>query len=829
MNIAFDAWAFKGETFYRGMGRYTFSLIEALVKKYPEHNFYLFNTVSEHTISEELGYPKNFKEIVYFTGRDFYMEKHLEYCEIYGDLIRKFIDSYKIDAFVLTSWFDESIPQYRKEWFSKTSLCIIAYDIIPYLLDEYYLPNITVRNLYLDRLKFIDKCDVVFCISEATKNDISRLFNNDSKSVVIMGAADRKITKKTIDNELKKSVLSKYGIHDNYIMCTGGDDYRKNIDGLIGAYEKAYDKLKGKYQLVIVCKLRQERINELLKNVNKNVKKDIVFTNFVPDEDLLVLYNLCSLVAFPSKYEGLGMPILEAWQCGKPVLTSSNSSLGELANGYGIIVDAESQESIEEGLIRATDDKILEQYASLGTERVREYTWEKSAGKMMNGIIQKCRYRYELNRKISKIAYFSPMPPLESGIADFSEDIVGKLVKKLNVDVYVDPGKFHEINKNQENRIFSADEYCNADYDDTIYEFGNSDFHEYMIPFMEKYGGIIELHDINLHGLARFLSSKERDPHSQLVNYGKIECDDRFDSTQLYSLISDDKRIINKYITQYADKIIVHSSYGKENLLTKNINVPVTIIPLYCKTKLRDIKYSKKIMKIDEDEFVFAAFGIVYETKRFRPIVEAFSSVSKDYNNARLYIVGDFIDDKLEKWYKEYSLTNECCKDIICTGRVELEKFENYMEASDVILNLRYPYNGENSASCAKAMGKGIPTIVNNIGSFSELPNDACYKLPSVDTMTEDEEVKNIENAMRKLITDENLRKTIADNAYKYAAEELDIDRVVDDMIDFMSYETPETQKNGLIKRYIEEVRKMDLTLEEKERLAEMLGFIIKV
>lgn len=96
------------------------------------------------------------------------------------------------------------------------------------------------------------------------------------------------------------------------------------------------------------------------------------------------------------------------------------------------------------------------------------------------------------------------------------------------------------------------------------------------------------------------------------------------------------------------------------------------------------------------------------------------------------------------------------------------------MEKADICLNLRYPYMGESSGTLARLVGLGKCCIVNDIGSFAELPDNACIKLPSVDLMTEKEEVDRIYAAMKYAMDYEN-RKRIGHNAYKYAEDNLDI------------------------------------------------------
>ena len=114
---------------------------------------------------------------------------------------------------------------------------------------------------------------------------------------------------------------------------------------------------------------------------------------------------------------------------------------------------------------------------------------------------------------------------------------------------------------------------------------------------------------------------------------------------------------------------------------------------------------------------------------------------------------------------------------IIVTGYIDLNEFKNYMNIADICLNLRYPYNGESSGSFMRLLGKGKCSIVNRIGSFSEIPENACVMIDNVENMDPETEVEQIYNAMIKCMNKE-YRKTVEENAYEFAKENLEISKV---------------------------------------------------
>lgn len=118
-------------------------------------------------------------------------------------------------------------------------------------------------------------------------------------------------------------------------MYTGGIDHRKNIEGLIKAWSELPMQLRRTHQLAVVCHANENdklRLYDLAASFGLK-DCDLVLTGFVPDEDLLLLYNACELFVFPSWHEGFGLPALEAMQCGKPVLAANRASLPEVVVG----------------------------------------------------------------------------------------------------------------------------------------------------------------------------------------------------------------------------------------------------------------------------------------------------------------------------------------------------------------------------------------------------------------------------------------------------------------------------------------------------------------
>lgn len=384
MNIAFDAVAILGpDSKNRGIGNYSLSQFTSMIEADKKNHYYFFNLMEfDYHLDEFIGNTDNLTCVNYFCGKDNFLIRDSQFAGIIGNLIRKFIQEYKIDIFCVTSPFDMKMMCYEKEWFTGVKVVAIVYDIIPYIMKrEYFTGSYADRNfsMYMKRMDMLRWMDQLLVISESVKNDmVNYLSFPESDITVIYGAVDEIYEEINITEQQKRNIEEKYAIDSPFIICTGGNDFRKNIDGLIVAYSKIKEELIRNYQLVIVCKLSDKaviRFENLIEQLQ--IKGRVILTNFVETEELLQLYNLATLLAFPSKYEGFGLPVVEAWACGTPVLTSNNSSLGEISTGAAVLVDPYDTLDIKRGLEQALLDTDLNALLQKGKERLEEFRWKK--------------------------------------------------------------------------------------------------------------------------------------------------------------------------------------------------------------------------------------------------------------------------------------------------------------------------------------------------------------------------------------------------------------------------------------------------------------------
>lgn len=212
------------------------------------------------------------------------------------------------------------------------------------------------------RLKWIIKeVDKIIVPSNATKSDLIEIGLTENKIKVIAEAAVHKLAR---DAKVEK-VKEKCGLKRKYLLSVGINP-RKNTDRIIKAFERV--RKNNDVDLVLVGHPSFINIKE---------SNFIKILGHVSDEELAALYSGAEVLVYPSLYEGFGIPILDAFNCKTPVVTSNISSMPEVAGDAAILVDPSKVDSIEKGIMEALNDR--ERYVKRGLARVKKYSWEQMA------------------------------------------------------------------------------------------------------------------------------------------------------------------------------------------------------------------------------------------------------------------------------------------------------------------------------------------------------------------------------------------------------------------------------------------------------------------
>jgi glycosyltransferase involved in cell wall biosynthesis len=236
----------------------------------------------------------------------------------------------------------------------------------------------------------IGRADVILTISENAKREIVEYYKTPEEKIKVVYLGSPSGVSKIEDKALIEKVKSKYNILGKYIFFVGTLEPRKNIEGLINAYNLLDKKLKGEYKLVI-CGGKGWYYDRIFKLVEElQLSDEIIFTGYMNEKEKSCMYSGASLFVFPSFYEGFGMPILEAFVCGIPVITSNNSSLPEVGGDAVVYCEAENIGSISKAITGVLEDGDLqEKLVKKGFEQLKKFSWESSAKTILDVITNK--------------------------------------------------------------------------------------------------------------------------------------------------------------------------------------------------------------------------------------------------------------------------------------------------------------------------------------------------------------------------------------------------------------------------------------------------------
>ncbi|KKP68050.1 MAG: Glycosyl transferase group 1 [Candidatus Moranbacteria bacterium GW2011_GWE1_35_17] len=246
-------------------------------------------------------------------------------------------------------------------------------------------------HVFINPKKLIKKASKVLAISDSTRDDLAVFYKIDPKKIeVIYNGISDEFTKIDRNNPKLLEVKNRYKLPFNFVLFLGTFEPRKNIIGIVQAYEILRDeknKTLDRYKLVIAGS-NGWKSKEIQKSIiNSKYSQDIRWIKFIENEDKVYVYNLASLFVYPSFFEGFGIPPLEAMKCGVPVVAADNSSLVETVGEGGVMVDANRPDEIALASREFLLNKdFAESFSMDRFKQVQKFSWTKSAKKFLEVI-----------------------------------------------------------------------------------------------------------------------------------------------------------------------------------------------------------------------------------------------------------------------------------------------------------------------------------------------------------------------------------------------------------------------------------------------------------
>lgn len=759
MRIVIDLQGAQSASRFRGIGRYSLALALGVARNAVGHEVWIvLNGALPDAIASiraafaPLLPPERIRVVDLLAPAGEHAEQDQWRARANEKIREYFIAQLQPDAVLVTSLFEGYVDDAAcavGAFGDGDATAVVLYDLIPFLNPAAYLGTDTQRAYYARKIASLRKAGLLLAISDYSRQEaIDALGLDPQRVVAISTAIDGRFTPAPAQDDVQRAALqalqARFGITRKVIMyAPGGFDARKNIDGLITAYALLAPEVRAAHQLLIASKLDAHDHARLLQHgVRGGLADDeLLFTDYVDDDTLVALYRAAHLFVFPSLHEGFGLPALEAMACGAIVIGGDNTSIPEVIGLPEAMFDAADPAAIAAKMGAVLTDAAMQaRLRAHSAIQAAKFSWDASARRALRALEAHAAAAPAAvaARARRRLAFVSPLPPERTGIADYAAQCLPALTAYFDIDLVVNqavvtlPPSLAALPQ----RDLAWFEQHAADYDQIIYQFGNSPFHSHMFGLLARHPGVVVLHDFYLSSVLAYeqmtgaIPGAFTDALAHSHGYAAVQAALGERGTEQA------KRDYpcNLAVLQDATAVIVHSAhalalarqwYGRDAGRDWHVvALPRSAPPAQARAQAR------KALGIAADAFVVCSFGFVDASKLSDRLLHAWlASTLKDDRACELVFVGanhggDFGRDLLGAIGAA-----GCAKRIRIAGWSDEQVYQRYLQAADVGVQLRGASRGETSAAVLDCMNYGLATIVNANGSMAALNPDAVWML----------------------------------------------------------------------------------------------------
>ncbi len=368
-----------------------------------------------------------------------------------------------------------------------------------------------------------------------------------------------------------------------------------------------------------------------------------------------------------------------------------------------------------------------------------------------------------------RVAVWSPLPPERSGIADYTAELLPELARHVEVEIVVEPGRelASEVAAWPRRAVDDLPgAVARGEVDLVLYHVGNSaEYHERIWETALELPGVVALHDYVLHHLVRGIAERRRDLGFWLREltacYGAAG--ERAGRRALASGVPLDpfrwplfERLVDRSLA-----LLVHSEHARARVLAARPHAEVAVVRHHLSLPAAPVgrAEARRRLGLDAEAPLLGLFGHVVPAKRPQVVLRALARLRERFPAARLVVAGEISP--------HFPGGAEIARapGVTVLGRLDLDRFLLAMEAVDVAVNLRFPVAGETSGTLVRLLGLGTPVVVSDAGSFAEIPDGCCAKVP-LDAAEEEVLVATL----AALLADPALRAAMGANARAHVA-----------------------------------------------------------
>ncbi|HEV2759026.1 MAG TPA: glycosyltransferase [Acidimicrobiales bacterium] len=689
--------------------------------------------------------------------------------------------------------------------FTACPLVATFYDAIPLIFPSQYLEGWAEYDTYMRTFAQLTRAARMIAISDSARQDASFYVGFPPSRIDVAFPVAEPCFRPMSRHEVyaaTSGLRQRLCLPPRYALTVSHIHHTKNLGALLQGYSLVPPALRRELPLVVCCHLDEHGAAYVRRiAAGLGIDDDIVLTGLVTDDELAALYNGATLVVHPSRYEGFGLPVIEAMHCGTPVITTTASSLPEVAGDAALLVDPDDALGFADGIQELLDDPARRlDMTEAGLEQVKKFDLDQLGRATLASYRETAMVTETRTEGRPRVAVWTPLPPQQTGVADYSVELLNQLRTQCDVEVFVDDGYLPPLELLRRLRIlnFTAFERRNEQgpFDAVLYQMGGSLFHHYMYEPLQRHPGIVMLHDLlwscvlyahalsagggitdfrrdveELEGpeaLARFEAfeklSPDLDPDAREVALWDFLCG--------YPML---RRIVDCSLTQIvpfetaADELRCRYENANPHTVPMGVADPHAGLPRAAATAAR-IR-----LRVAPSTLVLGVFGIVHPFKRLETCIRATAELAGDHPDVRLVIVGRALDPAYEERLHGLAGALGVAEKVVLTGHVSREDFDAHLLATDVVVNLRFPFLAQMSATLMRAIAAGKPVVISDHPDWRFFPDDFCMRVAPGD-----DEVAGLLSHLRSLADDAGLRDRMSTAAREYFLREATVGHMAD-------------------------------------------------
>jgi glycosyltransferase involved in cell wall biosynthesis/SAM-dependent methyltransferase len=672
-----------------------------------------------------------------------------------------------LDVYHATTPFLAADPSFWR--CDSSALVATHYDLIPLLYpDRYFGPKSRAEHgRYLRTVRALRDAERLIAISDFVRGEAAARLGICRERIDVAYPIADPCFRVLADGEaasLLAELRRRCPLPDDFVLCATHLHHAKNLHTFLRAYAMLPPAWRHRHPLVIVGDLDLGGRKALDGwTLEMGIRDDVVVPGFVAEQELVALYNAAWIFVHPSRYEGFGLPVLEAMRCGAPVIAGNAAALPEVVGDAGLLVDPEDPASFVLAMERLDGDPGLRRELRAAGLARAEIFHPRQLGEATLGAYERAaREAGEWRARPTsrpRLAVWSPLPPQPSGISDYTAELLTELRTWADAELFVDDAFLpdHELLDSWPTFHYTAFERRHRwrPFDLAVYQLGASMFHVYLLDAIQRWPGLLVLHDLTLSYVRAALFAAGMPPEEvrrellagdgleALIEYeavARLDGEARTRATEEFL----GRRLLLRPLIAASLAEIVHLPRAARELEDRYPRARVHAFPMGVADPWRYASEAgtwslaaanvRRRHGLPPDAFLVGVFGIADPVKRLASILRAVARLAARVPSAMLVVVGRFLDEEyhraLERLARELGIADR----VRFLGQVARGDFNQLLLACDAVVNLRYPSRKQMSATLLRAAAAGKPVAVTELPEWDHFPSSFCYRVRADET-----------------------------------------------------------------------------------------------